>query len=76
MAWFYTHCVVALLILIADTRGTLEPAVKKIEQKLGMPVYYASSDSLDIDINDPYPVGDTPEQDTFNSQRENNESGT
>ncbi len=76
MAWFYTHCVVALLILIADARGTLEPAVKKIEQKLGIPVYYAPSDSLDIDINDPYPVGDTPEQDTFNSQRENNESGT
>jgi len=73
MAWFYTHCVVALLILIADARGTLEPAVKKIEQKLGIPVYYAPNDSLDIDINDPYPIQDGSEQDTFNNQRENRE---
>tara|TARA_R100000008_G_C3438483_1_gene93171 strand:- start:4 stop:225 length:222 start_codon:yes stop_codon:yes gene_type:complete len=71
MIWFYTHCVVALLILIADARGTLEPAVKKIEQKLGIPVYYAPSDSMDVEIDDPYPIQDIPQQDTFNSQREN-----
>ena len=71
MAWFYTHCVVALLILIADARGTLEPAVKKIEQTLGIPVYYAPSDSVDMEIDDPYPIEDTSQQDTFNSQREN-----
>ena len=73
MIWFYTHCVVALLILIADARGTLEPAVKKIEQKLGIPVYYAPSDSMDVEIDDPYPIQDIPQQDTFNSQRESNE---
>tara|TARA_B100000029_G_scaffold499554_1_gene570118 strand:+ start:476 stop:697 length:222 start_codon:yes stop_codon:yes gene_type:complete len=71
MIWFYTHCVVALLILIADARGTLEPAVKKIEQKLGIPVYYAPSDSMDVEIDDPYAIQDIPQQDTFNSQREN-----
>tara|TARA_R100001230_G_C5506500_1_gene48612 strand:+ start:112 stop:333 length:222 start_codon:yes stop_codon:yes gene_type:complete len=71
MAWFYTHCVVALLILIADARGTLEPTVKKIEQTLGIPVYYAPSDSVDMEIDDPYPIEDTSQQDTFNSQREN-----
>jgi hypothetical protein len=52
--------------------GTLEPTVKKIEQKLGIPVYYAPSDSVDMEIDDPYPIEDTSQQDTFNSQRENN----
>ena len=69
MSWFYAHCVVALLILIADARGTLEPTIKKIEQKLGIPVYYAPSDSLEMEISDPYPDQDKSEQDTFNSQR-------
>ena len=32
--WFKAHVLFALVILIADARGTLEPAVKKIEQKL------------------------------------------
>ena len=74
MSWFYTHIVFACVVLIADARGTLEPAVKKIEQKLGIPVYYAPNDSLDMDINDPYLIEDIPGQDTFNSQRNNNES--
>ena len=69
MSWFYAHCVVALLILIADARGTLEPTIKKIEQKLGIPVYYAPSDSLDMEISDPYPDQDDPQEDTFNNQR-------
>ena len=73
MAWFYTHCVIAIVILIADANGTLEPTVKKIEQKLGIPVYYAPNDSLDMEINDPYPIQDIQGQDTFNGQRENNE---
>ena len=38
MIWFYTHCVIAIVILIADARGTLEPAVKSWEKKLGIPV--------------------------------------
>ena len=76
MNLFKAHIVLALVILIADARGTLEPAVKKIEQKLGIPVYYAPNDSLDMDINDPYLIEDIPGQDTFNSQRNNNESRT
>ena len=73
MSWFYAHCVVALLILIADARGTLEPTIKKIEQRLGIPVYYAPSDSLEMEISDPYPDQDDPQEDTFNNQRENRE---
>ena len=38
MLWFYLHCVIAIVILIADAKGTLEPTVKKWEKKLGIPV--------------------------------------
>jgi hypothetical protein len=38
MLWFYLHCVVAIVILIADAKGTLEPTVKAWEKKLGIPV--------------------------------------
>ena len=38
MIWFYTHCVIAIVILIADANGTLEPTVKSWEKKLGIPV--------------------------------------
>ena len=38
MAWFYLHCVIAVVILIADARGTLEPTIKDWEKKLGIPV--------------------------------------
>ena len=74
--WFKIHVLVSLALIISDARGTLEPTVKKIEQKLGIPVYYAPNDSLDVDISDPYPIQDMPQQDTFNSQRNNNESRT
>ena len=36
--WFYTHCVIAIVIVIADARGTLEPTVKSWEKKVGIPV--------------------------------------
>ena len=70
---FYAHCILATIILWADHTNKLEPTVKKIEQKLGIPVYYAPNDSLDMEINDPYPIQDIQGQDTFNGQRENNE---
>jgi hypothetical protein len=34
MTWFYLHCVAALVIIIADYNGTLEPAVNAFEKKL------------------------------------------
>ena len=74
MSWFYAHCIVALIILLADARGTLEPTVKKIEQKLGIPVYYEEVSDSTNQISNPYPIQYAPQQDTFNSQRENNES--
>ena len=38
MLWFYLHWVIAIVILIADAKGTLEPTVKAWEKKLGIPV--------------------------------------
>ena len=38
MLWFYLHCVIGIVILIADAKGTLEPTVKAWEKKLGIPV--------------------------------------
>ena len=69
-------CGLSAIILISDWNGRLEPTVKKWEQKLGIPVYYAPSDSVDMEISNPYPIEDIPQQDTFNSQRESYESST
>ena len=69
MTWFYLHCVIAIVIVIADAKGTLEPTIKTLETKLGIPVYYAPNDSMEVEISDPYPIQDAPEQDTFNNRR-------
>tara|TARA_B100000287_G_C20667126_1_gene792094 strand:- start:2682 stop:2864 length:183 start_codon:yes stop_codon:yes gene_type:complete len=36
MTWFYTLCVISIIIVTADMKGTLEPAVNKFEEKLGI----------------------------------------
>ena len=36
MILFYTLCVTAIAIVIADANGTLEPAVNKFEEKIGI----------------------------------------
>ena len=46
MLWFYAHCVIAVVILIADAKGTLEPAVNKFEEKIGI---YTVPDTTKID---------------------------
>ena len=46
MTWFYLHCVVAVVILIADAKGTLEPAVNKFEEKIGI---YTPPDTTEIE---------------------------
>ena len=47
MSWFYLHCVVAVIIHIADAKGTLEPAVNSFEEKIG--IYTPPQDSTKID---------------------------
>ena len=71
MMWFYTHCILATIILWADHTNKLEPTVKKIEQKLGIPVYYEEVSDSTNQISNPYPIQYVPQQDTFNSQRQN-----
>ena len=36
MTWFYFHCVLAVVIIIADHNGTLEPTLNKFEESLGI----------------------------------------
>ena len=44
--WMKAHIVLALVILIADAKGTLEPAVNKFEEKIG--IYTPPQDSTKI----------------------------
>ena len=46
MTWFYLHCVVAVVMLIADAKGALEPAVNKFEDKVGI---YTVPDTTKVD---------------------------
>ena len=36
MTWFYLHCVAAVVIMITDAKGTLEPTFNKFEEKIGI----------------------------------------
>ena len=36
MTWFYFHCVLAIVILITDYNGTLEPTLNKLEESIGI----------------------------------------
>ena len=50
MIWFYTLCVTAIVIVIADAKGTLEPAVNKFEEKIGIRTELPP-DTTDFDVN-------------------------
>jgi len=54
MTWFYLHCVIAIVILIADARETLEPAVNKFEEKIGIytPPDTTETDPFTLEIED------------------------
>ena len=45
-AWFWTHVVAALLIIWGDSNGTLEPALNKFEQRIGL---YTPPDTTDTE---------------------------
>ena len=45
--WMKAHVLLAIIILIADAKGTLEPAVNKFEEKIG--IYTPPQDSTKID---------------------------
>ena len=53
--WMKAHVLLAIIILIADARGTLEPAVNKFEEKIGIytpPLDSTRVDTFTIEIED------------------------
>ena len=48
-AWFWTHVVVAILIIIGDHNGTLEPALNKFEESIGIRTILPD-DSTETDV--------------------------
>ena len=53
MIWFYTLCVTAIAIVIADAKGTLEPAINKFEEKIGIRTELpADTTNFDLNIED------------------------
>ena len=36
MTWFYLHCLAAVVVLIADAKGTLEQSIIAFEKKVGL----------------------------------------
>ena len=52
MTWFYFHCILAVVILIADARGTLEPAVNAFEKKIGIYSEPTEKEEIDKEVDD------------------------
>ena len=67
MEWFYFHCVLAMVILISDHNGTLEPALNKFEESIGIRTEVVSDT---IDTTPPYYI--PPIEEKKNAKKENN----
>ena len=52
MTWFYFHCILAVVILIADARGTLEPSLNAFEKKIGIYSEPAEKEEIDKEVDD------------------------
>tara|TARA_B100001109_G_scaffold15977_1_gene11638 strand:- start:570 stop:776 length:207 start_codon:yes stop_codon:yes gene_type:complete len=67
MEWFYFHCVLAVVILITDHNGTLEPALNKFEESIGIRTEVVSDT---IDTTPPYYI--PPIEEKKDAEKENN----
>ena len=67
MECFYFHCVLAMVILITDHNGTLEPALNKFEESIGIRTEVVSDT---IDTTPPYYIPPIKEEE--NAKKENN----
>ena len=67
MTWFYFHCVLAIVILITDYNGTLEPTLNKLEESIGIRTEVVSDT---IDTKPPYYI--PPIEEEENAKKENN----
>ena len=67
MTWFYFHCVLAIVILITDYNGTLEPTLNRLEESIGIRTEVVSDT---IDTKPPYYI--PPREEEENAKKENN----
>ena len=53
-AWFYFHCVLAIIILVSDHNGTLEDSLNKFEEKIGIytPPDTTETEAFTLEIED------------------------
>jgi len=63
-AWFWTHVVAAILIIWGDSNGTLEPAVNKFEERLGIRTELPPEDEEEVPYYMP-PIEDEPIDSTW-----------
>ena len=58
-AWFYFHCVIAIIILISDHNGTLEDSLNKFEEKIGIytPPDTTETEPFTLEIEDESSTG-------------------
>ncbi len=68
MTWFYFHCVLAVIILVTDYNGTLEPALNKFEESIGIRTEVVTDT---IDTTPPYYI--PPIEEKKDAEKENNE---
>ena len=70
LVWFYIHCILAVVILMADYNGTLEESLNNFEKKIGL---YTPPDT--IDSTPPYyipPIEIEKGEENAKSKEENN----
>ena len=67
MTWFYFHCVLAIVILITDYNGTLEPTLNRLEESIGIRTEVVSDT---IDTTPPHYIPPIKEEE--NAKKENN----
>ena len=58
-AWFYLHCVIAIIILVSDHNGTLEDSLNKFEEKIGIytPPDTTETEPFTLEIEDESSTG-------------------
>ena len=60
-AWFYFHCVLALVILVKDYNGTLEASLDKFEKSIGL---YTEPDTTEYEAP-PFYIPPTEQDSTW-----------
>ena len=61
-AWFYVHCVLALVLIVTDANGTLEPTVNNFEKRIGI---YQEPTEEEEDIESSYFIEEEPIDSSF-----------